>query len=799
MSGDGNIISQARKLTFRETANFLHDITLEDWPESLINSFSETERYFSSRTENFQIAICGLFQAGKSLTVNMMTGGSEISRISEVSGIRTSACNIYFYGSDYEHAQIFILSDEELAERLSSLLNLKINADSLWDKAAIDFIERKFISLWNAGNNYEFLEYPALLLSWMHNLPELRRYNNIRMELYEAMRLSPAPDDEDIRWSQFLSSHAEINNIDAFKMDLRRTFPINKIMYAFIKKISAGIKSDWMKRNNICIVDTPGLSVNSQDSRNAEEAIINADAVIYVFGGTRDKQLQNSEQDFILNLKRKIGSCPIVFAMNWPGKPKNTVLDTIQSLLELGGYGKEAIISYNALLSFRAEQGKRLLAGELDDTTAASLMRKAYEIGEKPSSPSEAWSFLVHDELYSFSKTDAKKILQEGLSERSIKTLDKFSGADKFIKAIFSSANIDDRKPLMTSQIITPLKTRLEELAEKLSDYKTSQLEIWNERQRKLESIVSKKTAEFYEIINNSWKLLISEEIFDRIKSNIPNIASLLAREFTEPDGIDFTKEWQKILDRAFDNWFSAFKNSSKSTTSKTPEHSVNFTDGWQAILEQALNNLFTAFKDTTCMSLKTLETFENRFTQLDSNDEILRRVWAEKVESHNSLLNIIIADITRHPIYIYADSNIYDKYIYQLIKVGSSEAISSQYFTAYINAKNSWNPFVDHEKKMREAQDNLKRDIQIRLYALFNEFSSSAITALAKSSSGEPMRIYDIAESWVNSIIKAVKLYIESMKDKELRKLNSIITRLSNYHHDKLADIKSYWKGENV
>ena len=139
----------------------------------------------------------------------------------------------------------------------------------------------------------------------------------------------------------------------------------------------------------------------------------------------------------------------------------------------------------------------------------------------------------------------------------------------------------------------------------------------------------------------------------------------------------------------------------------------------------------------------------------------------------------------------VYGDENIYNNYIYPLIKEGSQAAISSRYFQRYISEKISWNPFVDHRKRMIEARYNLSLDIQSRIDQVFTNLRAEAVSSLSVKENGQPMKCYIIAKNWVSNIITSSEQYILSLMDRELGNLNLTKTRISKYYHDKFAAIK--------
>lgn len=745
MPSDRNMISRVRKLVFRETASLLHNLVSKKWPDNFIKSFADSERYFSSRAEHFRVALCGLFQAGKSLTANMIAGGRDVSRASRFSGIRTSTCNMYLYYSEEENARIFFMSDEELCATLSSLLGVELDTASIWDISASKIIERAFVQLWNSKTNYEHLEYPALIISWMHLLHSMSaNRTSIITDINDVLDTCGAPEDERVRWDEIRRAYPTINSFNAFVVKVRTEFPIQEVKYIFIKKILAGINSDWMKDNNMSIVDSPGLSVNEQDTKTAEEALMNADAVIYVFGGNKNfKEPSETERAFIANLKAKTKGCPVIFAVNWPEKPKPAILSSIQSIINMSGYDGAMLVSYNALLSYRAVQGEKLLAGELDSRTTAKMIEQA---GEEASSPQEAWTLLAYDEIYSFSRAEAQEILHKGLCIESISTVRKYSGYGNFISALNEIVRGND---ILQSQVFMPVSTKLKRLNDELATLERSVKQSWELRQIKLQILCEKKKSEFRSYVNDRWCVSVAQEMMSQIKRIIPDLAYIIADLFTEPESIDFQQKCSQLLDKAFSDWHKKFIDKGTGTSS--------------SVLYQC----------------------EQFFTRNNADDEVLSQIWQESSKNKGRLWNAVLYEIKTNPAPIHGLSDFVDKYLDPLIKKGAATAVD--HVGNYISAKTSWNPFVDHKKKMLEAWAKMKVDVESTLYSAYYSFESSAVSELARSLHGEPQKIYAVVEKWIEGIIKAAGQSAIRMKERELDRLSSCQERITK-HCQKLS-----------
>ena len=123
---------------------------------------------------------------------------------------------------------------------------------------------KKLMNIWQQGEfDTESIEEASLLLSVLSFLPMLRK-NFKHMSLEQVSRFGKAPEDELIRWNKFRLLLNKVSIIE-FKHLLREEFPVQEVLYPFVKNIFLQANVAQLRNNNICIIDTPGLNANSID------------------------------------------------------------------------------------------------------------------------------------------------------------------------------------------------------------------------------------------------------------------------------------------------------------------------------------------------------------------------------------------------------------------------------------------------------------------------------------------------------------------------------------------------------
>lgn len=389
--------------------------------------------------KNFKIALCGLFQTGKSTTINALVDGREICAQSSTAGIRTSACNIYICGSEQEKCQLELISDDEICFRLSRALDCRVERDDLWQYQRRELLWRQLIYIWQYEDfKSESIEEASLLLSGLGFLPMLRKKAE-HMSVEQASRFGKAPEDELIRWSKFRLLLNKMSVIE-FKHLLREEFPVQEVLYPFVKNIFVQANVAQLRKNNICIIDTPGLSANQRDTATAIQAVRQSDAVIYILGGT--KEPSEFERQFLYDLHSIIEKRSIIFAVNCQKKESQSVMRAIQAVLQMCGYETIPII-YNAALALREAQGFKLMEVRPLRALVKTLISKARSEGFCVSNVSQAWSLLTVKDMAVVSMKDSKSIGDLGLCNESIEILKSYSNFTELIYKVKSQLGFD--------------------------------------------------------------------------------------------------------------------------------------------------------------------------------------------------------------------------------------------------------------------------------------------------------------------------------------------------------------------
>ena len=387
--------------------------------------------------KTFKIALCGLFQTGKSTTLNALVDGREICAQSSTGGIRTSACNTYIYGSTQEKCWLELIEDDEICFKLSNALDCRVKKSALWNFQQREMLWHNLVYTWqNEEPNPEQIEEASLLLSGLGFLPSLRKdFQNTSIKYVSWF--GKAPEDELIRWNKFRKRVKQMS-LTEFKHALREEFPIQEVLYPFVKNIIVQLNVTRLKENNICIIDTPGLNANSKDTATAMHAINQADAVVYILGG--NKEPGEFERHFLYQLHSILKNRPIIFAVNCQKKERPNVIEAIGEVLKICAYNDVPLVTYNAALALRKAQGIKLMEPHPLRSLVKSLIRKAQFEGFSVVNASQAWSLLTADDMACVSKNNSKRIREFGLCNENIELLESCSNLIELIFKITSTS-----------------------------------------------------------------------------------------------------------------------------------------------------------------------------------------------------------------------------------------------------------------------------------------------------------------------------------------------------------------------
>jgi len=338
-----------------------------------------------TQENQFDIVLVGEFQGGKSTTFDALCDGREISPTG--SGIKTSGCIISAQNisdpDEPEKATVEWRNTEELiagfsdlllphlqsldkkrfgnitATELTQIMNLDNPADcqllakavnqewQIWeaDKSGYDHDQR---------GNLDILRAASIIA---HNSPhealkQFRQKNEFNIS--EIGKMVVFPQDWESRW----------------KKNEPEKFTLEEILFIFIKRVRLRLHSENLGRLGCVIVDCPGLFASRWDMEIARSAMFDADAILYLFEGSRSMRLPDLKA---LQFVKKNGmENKLFYGCNMRGHTladSEKILQATVTMLRNNGFrvqdGDMAL--YHALIGLRAVQGECLYSGKSDN------------------------------------------------------------------------------------------------------------------------------------------------------------------------------------------------------------------------------------------------------------------------------------------------------------------------------------------------------------------------------------------------------------------------------------------------
>lgn len=261
----------------------------------------------------FEIVLVGEFQGGKSTTFNCFCDGREISpRGKGGGGLKTSGCIVRAQNlSDpkkEEHAIVRWRTPEELLmgfdEILWRLIRSKqpnattnnteepINLLDHFDpntkngRDAIKNAAKEEVAQWKANpalydpddiGLIDLVRF-ALIVAEYYDYPHFQALRQQeQFSISEVQRFITFPEDWQIRWDGWDAT----------------AFQPEELIFAFVSQVDCHLHSRNLERLGCAITDCPGLFASNWDTKVAHEALLRADAVLYLISG--DRQLAQSD------------------------------------------------------------------------------------------------------------------------------------------------------------------------------------------------------------------------------------------------------------------------------------------------------------------------------------------------------------------------------------------------------------------------------------------------------------------------------------------------------------------------
>ncbi|MEE4357750.1 MAG: dynamin family protein [Desulfococcaceae bacterium] len=363
----------------------------------------------------FEIVLAGEFQGGKSTTFNALCDGRELSPMG--AGIKTSGCILSAqHLSDPEEAESAIVewaAPAELIEGFSDLLlprfrHLqprrfeKVTASELPQILDLENpSDRKLLSgaadlEWKTWKKNRAAYDPeqsglldvlrcAILIARFYaaaDFQQLRQKKNFRPE--DAALMICFPPDWEERWAD---KHPE-------------RFRLAEILFVFIRRVLLKIHSPSLARLGCVITDCPGLLASRRDTRIARRAMFRADAVLYLFDGSKTLKMSDLHAlDFI----RKNGMAgKLFYGCNMRGhslSDSRRILKAGIASLRNSGYSlseEKDVFLFHALLSLRAVQGGSIAADSPKAQEIRKFLRRQMLILDADTETEDFPSLLCH-------------------------------------------------------------------------------------------------------------------------------------------------------------------------------------------------------------------------------------------------------------------------------------------------------------------------------------------------------------------------------------------------------------------
>ena len=358
----------------------------------------------------FEIALIGEFQGGKSTTFNMLCDGREISpRGLNGGGIKTSAAVITVQNIDgnetrnglTEWAEIEWLNVDEIRKRIGDALMLQ---EKNIPTACEDYFEQKISAAWKekpTGDELEILRIATLQFRLLagKNLDRITADKIVAIDKFQS--LVKFPKNWETRWA------------DGMNAD----FSEEEILFTIVDSVLVRIHSDSLAKIGCRITDCPGLFVSRWDTERAEKVMMRANAIWYLLNG--EKELGQSDLHALQRISDFRLKEKCFFSVNQKDNRKKSenILRVDTAKLKAMNFYPDCIFIYDAFLAFRMAQiklaSKNITRMEIE-CLAEEARCNIEELNDDPKKCEAALKKMVLKHLYNLDEDNwAEKLAEE--------------------------------------------------------------------------------------------------------------------------------------------------------------------------------------------------------------------------------------------------------------------------------------------------------------------------------------------------------------------------------------------------
>ena len=313
------------------------------------------------KESQFEIALIGEFQGGKSTTFNMLCGGREISpRGLNGGGIKTSAAVVTAQNIDgnetrnglNEWAEITWLTPVEIKRRILYVVK-KYDDESeplcspIIEDTPLDHISVLLHKAWDKNPREDELDLVRMATLQYRLLSSPGFDKIISQEIVPVDRFQEVvtfPQDWESRW---------LNRIDA-------DFKPEECRFSIVDRVLVRIHSAELAKLGCRVTDCPGLFVSQWDTERAIEVMNNANAIWYLLSG--QKQIGKNDLLALSKIRDYCWQDKCFFSINCRrGKEDmEPIAKSDMAALKNAEFYPEHIYLFDAFLAFRCAQAEML-------------------------------------------------------------------------------------------------------------------------------------------------------------------------------------------------------------------------------------------------------------------------------------------------------------------------------------------------------------------------------------------------------------------------------------------------------
>ena len=517
------------ELVSREIKNISDFIKADHDVSQLCTVFSdhlETCKSIISNCNNdkYVVLLMGEDQSGKTTTLNAFGGGRKIGTIGK--GDKTSAVPLALSYADEESVTPIWKEKEDLLEDLSHIqlyMPVDMNKVNIDDAQTRDDLQAK-IEIIRRGiemkefdlpkGDLQFLALSSIILGFWDSI-DLEQLKNKEISINDVPQLTRFPEEMNDRWRK--------SGLKTFKK-------IEEVAFVFIKKIECRCPSEVLKEMNGVILDCPGLSASAYDTLVTENAMKEANAILYLF--PRAKASGEQIEDSLDKIKKLYPDfhSKLMFANNLQYSDQNSrsILAANRNTVKQKFGDDYELYSYDARNAYLGQIKRSSDLGVLDPYSKNAFVDDHCFIDLHGGKHyyhdfDEAWYVLSQP-----FKT-SEEAINDSEFNKLTSTLVSFIENNKAYSIIISNglgllkSELLNIKSHISLSYIEPYLKDKDELEKQ-----------WNKREElllKFESIASQKINEALfesslekELSDSIYEKLFSEEFFDSLSKDICNI-----------------------------------------------------------------------------------------------------------------------------------------------------------------------------------------------------------------------------------------------------------------------------------